>query len=107
MPSTVLTLHQTLSPKPETPNLQTTNIGVLMVRIGFWGPLYYNYNKEPPKNSIANYQGSYIKLPSGGALGAKIPNTLPSERSRRSPHGAGLLGNVPPQVCGLGQEFWV
>ena len=19
-----------------------------MIRIGFWGPLYYNYNKEPP-----------------------------------------------------------
>ena len=22
--------------------------GALMVLIGFWGPLYYNYNKEPP-----------------------------------------------------------
>ena len=21
----------------------------LIIRIGFWGPLYYNYNKEPPK----------------------------------------------------------
>ena len=25
------------------------NIGALIIRIGFWGPLYYNYNKEPPK----------------------------------------------------------
>ena len=20
-----------------------------MIRVGFWGPLYYSYNKEPPK----------------------------------------------------------
>ena len=26
-----------------------------MLRIEFWGPLYYNYTKEPPKNSIGNY----------------------------------------------------
>ena len=25
------------------------NIGALIIRIGFWGPLYYNYGKEPPK----------------------------------------------------------
>ena len=26
------------------------NIGALVIRIGFWGPLYYSYNnKEPPK----------------------------------------------------------
>ena len=25
------------------------NIGALIIRIEFWGPLYYNYNKEPPK----------------------------------------------------------
>ena len=25
------------------------NIGALIIRIGLWGPLYYNYNKEPPK----------------------------------------------------------
>ena len=24
------------------------NIGPLIIRIGFWGPLYYNYKKEPP-----------------------------------------------------------
>ena len=29
-------------------------IGALIIRIGFWGPLYYNYNKEP-QNSIGNY----------------------------------------------------
>ena len=23
------------------------NIGALIVRIGFWGPFYYIYNKEP------------------------------------------------------------
>ena len=25
------------------------NIGALIIRIGFWGPLSYNSNKEPPK----------------------------------------------------------
>ena len=25
------------------------NIGVLIIRIGLWGPLYYDYNKEPAK----------------------------------------------------------
>ena len=28
-----------------TPN----NIGALLIKIGFWGPLNYNDNKEPPK----------------------------------------------------------
>ena len=23
--------------------------GALIIRMGFWGPLYYTYNKEPPK----------------------------------------------------------
>ena len=31
------------------------SIGALILRIGFWGPLYYSYNKDPPKNSIGNY----------------------------------------------------
>ena len=30
-----------------------------LVRIGFWGPLYYIHNKEPP-NSIGKYLGPYI-----------------------------------------------
>ena len=25
------------------------NIGALISRIGFWGPLCFNYNKDPPK----------------------------------------------------------
>ena len=25
------------------------NMGALIIRIGFWGPLYYTYNKEPLK----------------------------------------------------------
>ena len=32
-----------------------------MIRIGFWGPLSYKYNKEP-QNSIGNYLGPYIML---------------------------------------------
>ena len=26
-----------------------SNIRALIIRIGFWGPLYHNYNQEPPK----------------------------------------------------------
>ena len=25
------------------------HMGALIISIGYWGPLYYNYNKEPPK----------------------------------------------------------
>ena len=28
------------------------DIGALIIRIGFGGPLYYNYNKEPPKQGL-------------------------------------------------------
>ena len=31
------------------PDLDAFNIGALIIRIGLWGPLYYNSNKEPPK----------------------------------------------------------
>ena len=42
-------------PKPGTTmRIQPCNKGPLTMRIGFWGPLYYNYNKEP-QNSIDNY----------------------------------------------------
>ena len=29
--------------------MRLTIIRALIVRIGFWGPLYHNYNKETPK----------------------------------------------------------
>ena len=32
-----------------------TNIGALIIRRGFWGPLYYTCNKDPPQYSIGNY----------------------------------------------------
>ena len=28
---------------------QESTLGALIIRIGFWGPLYYTYNKEPPQ----------------------------------------------------------
>ena len=43
------------------------NVGALIIRIGFWGPLYYNYDKEP-QNSIGNYLGPYIKYGSPRAF---------------------------------------
>ena len=38
--------------------------GALIIRVGFWSPLYYEYNKEP-QASIDNYLGLYtfFKLP--------------------------------------------
>ena len=27
----------------------------LIIRIVFWGILYYDFNKDPPQNSIGNY----------------------------------------------------
>ena len=40
------------------------NIGALIIRIRCWGPLYYQYNKEP-QNSIGNCLGPDIKHDSG------------------------------------------
>ena len=34
------------------PNLQDLNIGSFIIRIGFWGILYYNYDKEPPQKTL-------------------------------------------------------
>ena len=34
--------------------VQQNKIGALIVRIGLWGPLYYEYNKDP-QNRIGNY----------------------------------------------------
>ena len=49
--------HETICGKSSTnktsncqlPSTVNLNVGALMIRIGFWGPLYYNSNKEPPK----------------------------------------------------------
>ena len=38
------------------------SIGALIIRIGFWCPLSYKYNKEPPQNSIGNYLGLYSNI---------------------------------------------
>ena len=37
------------SPGLQGRSLVSVNIGALIIRKGFWGTLYYNYNKEPPK----------------------------------------------------------
>ena len=36
------------------------NIGALIIRIGFWGPLSYSFNKKT-QNSIGNYLGPYSR----------------------------------------------
>ena len=35
------------------------SVVALIIRIGFWAPLYYNDNKEPPNYSIGSYEGLY------------------------------------------------
>ena len=37
-----------------------TNIGPLIIRIGFWGPFSFYDSKEPP--GIGNYLGPYSNL---------------------------------------------
>ena len=32
--------------------LGAITIGALIIRIGFWGILYYSYNKEPPQKIV-------------------------------------------------------
>ena len=42
------TFHGSFVRKTPPPSNQC-NIGASIIRIGFWSPLYYNENKEPPK----------------------------------------------------------
>ena len=36
------------------------NVGALIIRIGFWGTLYHNYNMELPKRVLGNNEGSSL-----------------------------------------------
>ena len=56
--------------------LGTVNIGVLLVRIGFGGRLFYNGHKEPVR---------IIKAPTLRALGLVQPTGLPSWSTHRVP----------------------
>ena len=49
----------------------TTHVGVLIIRIGFWGVLYHKYNKEPQK-SIGNSLASAIHTNSHANLRIEI-----------------------------------
>ena len=40
---------------------EVLNLGALVSRIGFWGPFYYNYNKDP-QNSIDTYSSPCSSL---------------------------------------------
>ena len=42
--------------------IQLRSIGTSIIRLGFWGPLYYTYNKEPTK-IVGNDLGPHIRLP--------------------------------------------
>ena len=68
MMQTMVMVTETLDRKPRTTTRTTTattttttlthNVGALIIRIGSWGMLSSNYDKEPPppkKNSVGNY----------------------------------------------------
>ena len=55
-------LNLPLNPKPY---YQVFNIGALIIRIGFGGPLYYSYNKEPPKPVLPSLRGSGLRETTG------------------------------------------
>ena len=58
------------------------NIGALLIRIGFWGPLDYSNNKEP-HNNIGNYGGPDITVLDSGSLTiAPLPRQCPFRSSR-------------------------
>ena len=40
---------------------EANKVGALIIRRGFWGPLYRTYNEEP-QNSIGNYLAPYSTL---------------------------------------------
>ena len=54
-------LH-TSRPDSRNPEGLLDNRGALIIRVGFGGPVYYNYTTEPPQNSIGNYLGPYMVL---------------------------------------------
>ena len=53
-----------------------SSTGAVIIRTGFWGPAYYNYNKEP-QNNIGNYYGPYIiKINEVWGMGCHNHDTL-------------------------------
>ena len=46
------------------------NIEALIIRIGSWGPVYYNSNKEPPKIVLVTTKAC-IKLRAWGSSGSR------------------------------------
>ena len=57
------------------PSLQLPNIGAAIIRIKFWGPLYYNYNKEPSKIVLVLVWAPILTLVCK-TLGRQGPNGL-------------------------------
>ena len=62
-------------------------IGALIIRIGFWGILYYSYNKEPPQNPIL-----IIKAPIVYVTRAAVELSCPL---REAPTAPGRPNEVP------------
>ena len=61
----------------------TGTIGALIIRIGFWGPVYYNIYKEPP--------GPFSSSASAGTVSGN------SGRAHKRPFTAPVLATLTPQ----------
>ena len=48
------------------------NRGALIIRIGFGGPLYYNYNKEPQKAPIVPITPSFLRCGTSPVVASKL-----------------------------------
>ena len=55
-------------------------VGALIIGIGFWDILYYNYNREPPK-TYSNYAGLYITFIRSLTRKAELLNASTSSNS--------------------------
>ena len=59
----LLNLNASQTTQKLPPPQARSNVGALIIRIGFWGPRYYNCYKEPPKIVLV-----IIKAPKVGPL---------------------------------------
>ena len=59
----------------------------LKTRVGFGGPFYHNYNKEPPQSSLGFYLGPYSRLKQSEIFNGTVTKSLPKliQVGRREP----------------------
>ena len=84
---------------------QIGNVEALIVRVGCWGILYYNHNKEPPKiigNDLRSYSNDIIRddttarrIKHNHTSHKHAQEIIITEVNQNTPHAAVLLGGHP------------